>query len=216
MVLLAVLAMTATSVFAQKRSPIRFGLKAGINLSHMGLSDNQGYGHTNSFGPGFFAGGLMEISGPAGSKFKGQVEALFNFHNFKNTYTYQQSIATLKTRLQQISVPILVKYFVVPQLSLNLGGSVNFNLEGKEKIHEQDASASNEYSEEHKIRKDLDLLQTLQVGVLVGATYYIHKGFFVDARYNYYFGSYYKDKYGVYDLPSYRLSAVQIGLGYKF
>jgi hypothetical protein len=209
-VLLLVLSSSLT--YAQK-SPLRFGVKAGGNLSHLGISDKNAFNDSkNSFGFGGYGGGLLEISGPAGSKLKGQVEALFSYHNTKFTYTNDLGKVSSKTNLSQISVPLMIKYFPVPRLSFNAGASVNFNVASSTKTE----STINGTKVETKIdnKNDIDRLQTVQVGALVGATYYIHKGFFVDARYNYYFGSMFK-KVNDND-PSYRLSAIQLGVGYKF
>jgi len=200
---ISVILLLAASVSSYAQSPLRFGVKAGANISHMGISNSSFSDLKNSFGPGFFAGGLLEVSGPAGSKLKGQIEALYSYHNVKNTFTFANISTERKTSVSQISVPVMVRYFPIPALSFNAGASVNFNIASKTKI--DDITIDN---------KDLDNLQTLQVGALVGATYYIYKGFFVDARYNYYFGSVMKKDNS--NDPSYRLSAIQVGLGYKF
>ena len=186
-------------------------MKAGANISRLNISDNYGSAsEKNSFGIGAFGGGLLEISGPAGSKFKGQVEALFNWHNFKNTYTDPGFTTTDKISLSQISVPIMLKYFVIPSLSINAGPSVNFNIAAKDKY---EINTLGVIVKDEEDIKDADALQTIQIGALVGATYYIYEGFFVDARYNYYFGSMAKDL-----TPDYKFatSAIQIGIGYKF
>ncbi|MFA6057064.1 MAG: porin family protein [Taibaiella sp.] len=213
LILLLLAASAITTTFAQResRSPLRFGLKAGANISHLNVSDNYGSAtEKNSFGIGAFGGGLLEISGPAGSKFKGQVEALFNWHNFKNTYTDPGFTTKDKISLSQISVPIMLKYFVIPSLSINAGPSVNFNIAAKDKYEINTAGVIVKYEDDIK---EADALQTIQIGALVGATYYIYEGFFVDARYNYYFGSMAKDL-----TPDYKFatSAIQIGVGYKF
>ncbi len=206
--LVLVLLAATTTTYAQKRSPIRFGVKAGGNLSHGAYSSDDYSGLKNKFGFGFYGGGLMEISGPAGSKWKGQVEALYNMHNFKNEYDFRFGRTTTKSTIHQISVPLMVKYFVIPQLSFNLGPSVNFNIAAKSKWENDRGGVISDGEENWK---DADALQTIQVGALAGATYYIKKGFFVDARYNYYFGSALKS-----DNPTLRVSAIQLGLGYKF
>ncbi|HEU4606989.1 MAG TPA: porin family protein [Chitinophagaceae bacterium] len=202
-----VLLLAASTVTYAQKSPLRFGIKAGGNLSHVGISNSDvSLGQLkNSWGPGFYAGGLLEISGPAGSKLKGQVEALYSFHTFKNTYTLSEFSTAQKSNLSQISVPVMVRYFPIPNLSFNAGASVNFNVASTTKI--------NGVSFNHK-DDAIDDLQTVQVGALVGATFYIYKGFFVDGRYNYYFGSVYKKDNS--NDPAYRLSAIQVGLGYKF
>jgi len=216
--LLLAVSTVGSTTFAQekseKRSPLRFGIKAGANISHLNVSENSGYlAEKNSFGFGAFGGALLEISGPAGSKFKGQVEALFNWHNFKNTYDDgSPMLFQTKNRLSlsQISVPIMLKYFVIPSLSINAGPSVNFNIAAKSKYEDNYAGVITKGEQD---LKDFDVLQTIQVGALVGATYYIHKGFFVDARYNYYFGSMVKD---LTPDVKYAISAIQVGVGYKF
>lgn len=209
--LLAAVAAIPAKAQTTGRSPLRVGIKAGGNLSMASFSSDLHSDIKNKFGFGFYGGGLLEISGPAGSKWKGQVEALFNYHNFKNEYAIggqPYKAVNYKTNLMQISVPVMVKYFIIPQFSINVGPSVNFNLASKTKF-------TNPATDEamNRDNKDLDMLNTLQVGALAGATYYIHKGFFVDARYNYYFGSVFKNDNGE---PTYRLSAIQLGLGYKF
>lgn len=200
---LSVILLLAASTYSYAQSPLRFGVKAGANISHMGVSNGATLGDAkNSFGPGFYAGGLLEISGPAGSKLKGQIEALYSYHTMKNTYTLGDVATERKTNLSQISVPVMVRYFPIPALSFNGGASVNFNVASKTKVGGLTLDNG-----------ELDELQTLQIGALVGATYYIYKGFFVDGRYNYYFGSVMKRDNND---PAYRLSAIQVGLGYKF
>ncbi len=178
-------------------------------MSRLSISDNAFNDNKNSFGFGGYGGGLLEISGPAGSKLKGQVEALYVYHNTKQKYTGDVGKVTAKTNLSQISVPLMIKYFPIPQLSFNGGASVNFNVASKTKITD-DVSGETATVDN---KSDIDRLQTVQIGALVGATYYIYKGFFVDARYNYYFGSMFKKEKND---PSYRLSAIQLGVGYKF
>jgi opacity protein-like surface antigen len=208
LLLLCLITATATSVNAQKRSPIRFGVKAGANISHGAYSTDDYNGLKNKFGFGFHAGGLMEISGPAGSKLKGQVEALYNLHGFKNDYNLAIGTASNSTMLHQISVPLMLRYFIIPRFSVNLGPSVNFNLAATRKWENEVGGL---ITKGETNLKDTDALQTIQIGALAGATYYIHKGFFVDARYNYYFGSVLQS-----NMPTLRLSAIQVGLGYKF
>lgn len=211
--ILLLLAAAPIVNFAQDRSPIRFGLKAGGNLSHLTIADNDGNSMgSSSFGLGFYGGGLMEISGPAGSKFKGQIEALFNQQNFKNSADVFGLKIDQTTKLSQISVPVMVKYFVIPSLSFNLGASVNFNVAGKDKSK---ATIDNVATETTTNLKDNDYLKTLQVGALAGVTYYIYKGLFVDGRYNYYFGKMLDQKTNAD--PAYKnMSAIQVGVGYKF
>jgi hypothetical protein len=211
---LLLLASAPAMSFAQGRSPIRFGLKAGGNLSHMTISDNNGnnYG-SSSFGFGYFGGGLMEISGPAGSKFKGQIEALYNRHTYKNNYLAIGSTSIDQTtKLHQITVPVMVKYFVIPSLSFNLGAAANFNVGAKAKT---ETTFDNTTTTSTTDFKDNDYLQTVQIGALAGVSYYIYKGLFIDGRYNYTFGKMLDQKNNTD--PAYKnASTIQLGVGYKF
>lgn len=213
-VVLLLLASAPIVNFAQGRSPLRFGIKAGGNLSNMTISDNNGnsYG-SSSFGLGYYGGALMEVSGPAGSKFKGQIEALYNRHNYKNNYmSIGAASIDQTTKLDQISVPVMVKYFVIPSLSFNLGAAVDFNIAGKAKI---ESSFENTSTTSTTNFKDNDYLQTVQVGALAGVTYYMYKGLFVDGRYNYTFGKMLDQKTNAD--PAYKnRNAIQLGVGYKF
>lgn len=191
---LGIVAIAGISYSTHAQLTVRPGLKAGLNLSHGSVNVSPPLTDSyTGFGPGFYLGGLAEFSSPPGSKFKGQVEALFNFHNVK----YSDRDYTLQ--LSQISVPLMLRYFVTPDFSLNGGGSLNFNVGGKAKFDNSTTDL-----------KDRDGLNGFQPGLLVGATYYIKNGFFVDGRYNYYFGDYMKD------VDKASIGAFQLGIGYKF
>lgn len=183
---------------ATAQSNVRFGVKGGLNLSHAtneyaipnGPSINNSY-----FGPGFYGGGLMEVSFPRGSKVKLQAEALFNYHSLLNKDN------DVNYRLGAVSIPVMVKYFPVPDFGLMLGGVANINVLGKA------------YSESLDRVTDIDNLTSFQPGILFGANYYIKKGFFVDARYTYNFGNivdYTNDNY------KFNYGTISLGIGYKF
>lgn len=192
---------------ASAQTSIRFGLKGGLNLSHATQEVDPVIGaevKENGFGPGFYAGGLAELSFPAGSKFKLQLEALYhmNYINFENSNTGVET----KHTLGSIQVPLSAKYFIVPDFSLNAGASAVFNTSA---IHRHDNGSTT------NLKNGFDL-QPMQVGLHAGATYYIYEGFFVDARYNYYLGNVMESKTpNLYELD-YNVGTFQVGLGYKF
>lgn len=204
----------ATGAFAKQKSPLRLGLKAGSNITAVDMSGDVPIKIDNRLGLGFYGGGLLEISGPAGSKWKGQMEALFNFHTFKYRFSGPSSPLPFTVdeghKVSQISVPIMVRYFVIPQLSFNAGASVNFNLGDKATTNLNVRNGS--FQGEWQTPAPGDL-QTIQVGALAGATYYFYKGLFADIRYNYLFGNVYQKEAGG---PSTRMNFLQIGMGYKF
>lgn len=172
---------------------VRGGLKGGLNLSHTTIDATPYSIKNNGFGPGFYLGGLLEFSQPKGSKLKGQAELLLNYSSVK--YSSSNSLGLNgHMNITQLSMPLGVKYFVTPRFSINGGISLNTHLNGKWKTDAGNNSVD---------------LSKFQVGAYVGATYYIKKGFFIDARYNYYFGDYIR-----YNGSS--LGTFQLGIGYKF
>lgn len=199
-------ALLSLSTAASAQTSVRFGLKGGLNLSHATREVDPVVGpdhKSNGFGPGFYAGGLAELSFPAGSKFKLQLEALYNmsYITFENTDTRLD-----RDVLSSIQVPLSSKYFIVPDFSLNAGVSAVFNTGAK--AHHKNGSTTD--------LKNAYNLQPMQVGLHAGATYYIKNGFFVDARYNYYMDDVMESKTpALFDLD-YDLGTFQLGLGYKF
>lgn len=195
-----------------KRSPLRLGFKAGSNTTFLSQIDPMIEASSRNITSGFYGGGLLEISGPAGSKLKGQAEALYQYHKVSRDYNHSLGSSKSVFELQQISIPILMKYFVLPQLSLNAGAAVNFNISA---INTRTSNPLTGPSVSYKVNyKEINALESLQVNALIGATYYIHKGLFADVRFNPYFGSVTRssplmERY-------HKISTLQIGLGYKF
>lgn len=194
----------------QAQTNLRFGLKGGLNLSHAhseiddqsALDADREY---NGFGPGFHAGALAELSFPKGSKFKLQLEGLYNL-NFMTLKEASNNDIQNKFTLHSVQVPLSVRYFIVPDFSFNAGLSANFNVAAYQKMDNGD----------YKNIKDDVNITPMQLGLHAGATYYIHKGFFVEARYNYFLGDVMTSKHtNLYDLD-YNTGTLQLGLGYKF
>lgn len=184
---------------AKAQTDVRFGVKGGLNLAHgtekiVNPIDNQtskfGY-----FGPGFYAGGLMEFSFPKGSLWKLQAEALFNY----NTLRANDLDATL--RLGTVSIPVMAKYFPKPNFGLMAGVSANFNVMGKVADRSLD------------VVRNLNDLKTFQTGLLFGMNYYVKKGFFLDARYTYNLGNIAEP---AHDENKFTYGTISVGIGYKF
>lgn len=202
---IAVALFLAWPAFSQ--SGVRFGIKAGGNLTFSKVEvQNVSLKGDSRFG--FYAGGLMEIS-PVypENRFKIQVEALYNRANVQfSTGTVDEQKGQLN--INQIVVPVLAKYFIIPELSVNLGPTFNYNLGGTQSAIDTSGV---------KVSTDIgkDDLNAFQIGLAAGLTYYVCDGLFIDARYTPLFGSFNKkadDDLGV----KYRLSGIQLGIGYKF
>lgn len=188
-VIILLAGLLSASISSQAQSNVRFGLKGGANLTHGSLEANS---ISNTYlGPGFYAGGLMEVSFPKGSKFKFQPELLFQYHSLIGDNN--------NVRLGTISIPVAFKYFPIPDFSLMLGPVFNFNVIG-----------ANVAKPGYNVVKFGNSLNAFQPGIFFGANYYIHKGLFLDARYTYNFMN-------IADLGDrFTYGNVSLGIGYKF
>lgn len=199
----AALAALGTSVNAQS---VRFGVKAGANFSSVML-ENAGGNVKAPFGVGAYAGGLAEFSFKnPGDKFKGQIEANYDFYNLRSKFTTNSPATIGINRVHAISVPVMGKYFITPSFSVFLGPTFNFNLAS-------DANAKTGSVTSDKVNTS-DALNLFQVGGLAGVNYYIVKGFFVEARYNYIAPQIFENPSKTSDFGA--IHNIQVGLGYKF
>ncbi|RQO31336.1 hypothetical protein DBR32_05060 [Taibaiella sp. KBW10] len=197
------LAALGTTVNAQS---VRFGIKGGANFSTAAV-ENTTFDTKAPFGIGGYAGGLAEFSFKKPSdKFKAQLEVNYDFYNLRTKYATPTGDVIGINRVHAISVPLVGKYFITPSFSVFLGPSFNFNL------------ASNANTKSGSVKSDKlstkDDLNTFQLGGVVGANYYIVKGFFVEARYNYITPELYKSSRNVSDFGA--IHNIQVGVGYKF
>ncbi|WP_129019595.1 porin family protein [Edaphocola flava] len=199
----AALAAVATTTNAQS---VRFGVKGGANFSNSML-ENKTSGVTSPFGVGGYAGGLVEFSFKKPSdKFKLQLEANYDFYNLRTKATVNNATVVSINRFHSISVPLEAKYFITPSFSVFAGPTFNFNLASNTNL--KTGSTQGDRTETS------DYLNPFQIGGVVGANYYIVKGFFVEARYNYIAPRPYDRVFGVNDLGA--TNNIQVGIGYKF
>jgi opacity protein-like surface antigen len=198
---LAVFCLAGPS-FAQ--TTMNYGIKAGGNLSFSKIDLGQ-LSINGDVRPGFYGGTFIQVS-PVDpeSKFKVQLEALFNQANAQYSETEQK----VKLQVNQIEVPLLAQYYILPQLSVNLGPTFNFNLGGKGSIQD---TLGNSISQ----NLTTDDLNLFQIGLAAGLTYYTNSGIFIDARYNPVFGQVNKAEEGDMGTKM-RISNVQLGIGFRF
>ncbi|HEY0297628.1 MAG TPA: porin family protein [Arachidicoccus sp.] len=193
----AFLLFVSTATFAQ--TSIRFGLEAGPNMTfpYHGMSDNS---PSPKAGFGFWGGALMEASlkNPS-DNIKLQLEVLYNNLNQK----FNETGGYMKWKFQQINMPLMAKFFVSPDFSINLGPTFNFNVAGKS-------------MERDRIDTTITInrgdLTSVQVGATVGLNYYFNNGIFLNARYNPMFG----DIATTDASPDFRMHNIQIGIGFRF
>jgi hypothetical protein len=184
---------------------VRFGVKGGAGIASANL-ESVGFNNVNDrIGFNGFVGGLAEFSFNSRSdKFKMQVEANYNFNQLNTDYEYFRSDYQSKYMVHSITIPVLAKYFFTPSFSMYLGPSAHLNVGGTHKYEVGAVSTSVSTGDD---------LQAFQIGGMLGANYYIYKGFFVEARYNMIAPELTKSNVPIQFGP---IHNVTLGLGYKF
>ncbi|ANF52672.1 opacity protein [Chryseobacterium glaciei] len=187
------IAITASSLaLAQKaasKSPVTFGVKAGMNVSSISKTE----GIDQKAKVGFNAGAFANI--PLSSQFSIQPELLYSGLGSKSVNAYEYSLAgvttkrkdTYTTSLNYITVPVMFQYNALPNLYLEAGPEFGFMLSGKNKgdvtttvtSGGNTSTATKSYSD--KINKDN--VNSFNLGLGIGAGYYFTPNIGVSARY---------------------------------
>ncbi len=199
----ALFVFVTSGVFAQ--TTFRFGVKAGADYSLTTLQVPSNVDTKTSPKVGFWGGGFVEMSpNSEKNKFKLQLEALYNANNFAISNTGYDDY---KDHLDYLSFPLLAKYFIKPDFSLNAGPVFNLLMGATQSQYDANTSTT--------ISNNIDdQLKSFQMGLAVGATYYIYQGLFVDLRYNPFLGQANKNATTLYNKLT--PSALTLGIGYKF
>lgn len=150
--------VAGTFTFAQKTSasPVRFGLKAGLNISNISNSD------LNSKA-GFYGGVFANI--PVAKDFSVQPEVLYSGMGGKD-----KSNSNVKLNMDYIAVPVMLQYNLIPNLYVEAGPQFGFLISAKGK--------GNGVSVDVK-----DNLKTFDFGIGLGAGYYFTQNIGVNVRY---------------------------------
>lgn len=182
-------------------STFKFGAKAGYSLSSMKFFDNKL--DSKSY---FYAGLVGEQ--PVSSKVGIQAEILYTQLGGKQNFSLlsidnDAQIGTVQFdyQINQIQVPISLKYYFIPNFSASAGMNVTFNISEKIKTEQiVNGSTSRNY----------DGIKSLNLFPFLGAEYKINDSFFVDAKYNFNFFEVNKG-----NLPT-KIGFLQAGVGYRF
>ncbi|MCS3869841.1 hypothetical protein J3D55_002757 [Chryseobacterium ginsenosidimutans] len=117
------LAIASSSLaFAQEKakastSPVRFGIKAGLNVSSINSDDAKAKA-------GIYGGFFANI--PVASSFSVQPELLYNGVGAKN-----EDFSDVRLNLDYISVPVMLQYNILPELYLEAGPQFSFAISRK-------------------------------------------------------------------------------------
>ncbi len=162
--LVGILAFATTGI-AQDRT-FKFGVKAGVNLSDANLEKSKSFENVKSQNlTGFHVGAVAEIF--LSEKFSIQPEVMYSAQGNSIKAVIDETKVDFKNKIDYLTVPVMLKYYVLGGLNLNAGPQVGFNV--KSTSGGVDSS---------------DSLNTLDFGLNFGVGYESPIGLFVDARYN--------------------------------
>ena len=160
---------------AMAQEKFTFGPKIGVDYTHYWGKNVQHGGQLN-----YQAGVFMEYRFT--SKFSIAPEVVFAAQGGK--YDFKRNIEGIDVELKEtdhvnyINVPVMLKYYVAPALSIDFGPQVGFNvyskntIEGKvEKLKEKETTDMKKYT------------KTVDFGLGLGLTYNITEEVFIQARY---------------------------------
>ncbi len=162
-IVLVIMAVIGVSLYGNAQS-VHFGAKGGVNFAD--LSDVSGSGRT-----GYHIGLLAEIGF---AQFAIQPEVLYSAQGLEDL------------ELDYLNVPILAKYYVIPNLSIEVGPQFGINVQDD----------------------DWDDVKSFDMGGAVGVGYKLGD-FFAQARYNFGFSD-------AIDNTSAKNSVFQLSVGYLF
>ncbi|MGU3375161.1 porin family protein [Chryseobacterium sp. M5A1_1a] len=192
-ILLGLALVAGTFTFAQKTStntasssPIRFGVKAGLNVSTISNYD------VNSKA-GFYAGVFATI--PVAQDFSVQPEVLYSGMGAKNKHDSSD-----KLNLDYIAVPVMFQYNALPNLYVEAGPQFGFLISAKNKFNGGSIDVK-------------DAMKGFDFGLGLGAGYYFTQNIGVNLRYVAGLSDIAKNRIGG---DSAKNGVFQAGLSYKF
>ena len=181
--------LTITAVKSQEK--IQFGVKGGINFTNMTMNSLI----DTEYLTGFHIGVLAEI--PFGDRFSLQPEILYSTYGSKGKMIMIGGPAQpIEYNLDYIQVPVLAKFYLIKNLSLEIGPSFNFLVNDEEIFN--------------SITID-DVGESFEFSGILGISYKSNSGFFGSFRYTNGFTNALKG--GSRDTKNY---GFLIGIGYLF
>lgn len=236
---------TIFSLCANAQTSFRFGIKGGGNFNFLTesttsnpyfvpygnngvieVNDASSYIMKRKHGFGFYGGGFMEISpNTPDNKFKLQIEVLYSkvdakYNRTSNSVSGNISFDTLNNEhfnLQQLSLPIVLEYYIIPSFSVNLGPTINYIIGGRRQSYDSTSYRSNDSELPPTTGYSMawfkyDIPKKIYIGLMVGAAYCINKNFFINASFNPLFGKIRTKN----ELLEQKIQSIQLGVGYKF
>jgi hypothetical protein len=199
-----------------QEKPIKFGVKAGINLSSVsdikvsgsGIDATAGEGDGMSFG--FHAGGFLNYS--FGQFFGIQPELMFSIQGGKQKPTalaQQLGMPNVKASyvFDYINLPVLFEVKPVTNLSILVGPQFGFN------VYRSITAAGETLSGKDFIDEGF---KPLDVSIAVGLQYAFAQKFHVGARYNLGVTKTYSESESGVSASAWKHNVIQLSFGYAF
>lgn len=181
-VFLMLAALVSMSAMAQ----VQFGVKAGFDMTNFWGSDCK-----HGMQPNYQIGALMEYK--FNNKFAIAPEVVFAAQGGKYNHTTYN--------VNYINVPVMLKYYVNPQLAIDLGPQMGINVYSK---------VTGESGDTKKTVDWKDATKAIDLGIGVGATYGLTENAFLQARYTFGLTNVYD---GGADIKN---GNIQLAFGWKF
>lgn len=180
---------------AQKKSSDRviMGFKAGLNLSdvtHLG----------QNYKPSFLVGFYTEYK--LANWFGLQPEVVYSKQGSMNTVEGVK----MRLRVNYLNIPVMMKFYVIPRLSLDLGPQLGINLGTKMKIDNGKNDTAIQIISN-------DFYNTCEFSLAAGITYQKKRGPAISVRYNMGVSNVFKKE--AYDISN-RNSVLQVTFGWTY
>lgn len=153
---------------------IRFGIKAGANLSKIGEFKFADQYYDSKYKAGFQAGIYAEI--PLGTSFAFLPEATFTQKGGKVEETILGTTGKIESTVNYIDVPFMIGYRATPELTIFAGPQVSFLASQKTTVHSNGEQVGEDNTDTDNLNKSL-------AGGAAGIGYRIGNNLNINARY---------------------------------
>ncbi|MCD0487168.1 PorT family protein [Pedobacter sp. MC2016-14] len=188
---------------ANAQSPIRVGIKGGVNLPNI-IKDDGNNNFNTKINPGFNVGVTLDITLIEGLSFT--PEALYATKGYKSESTFGEFTQTTSF----IDIPLLASIKLGGSgLNLVVGPQVSFLTSTKNKFENGFGSA-----QQTIVENDSDRFKKSLVGGLIGFRYDINSNVDFHGRYALDFQK--NNENGSSQTPEYKNQVFSLGFGYKF
>jgi opacity protein-like surface antigen len=154
---------------------VKFGAKAGLNLSNVSIEIDGGMETDSKVGYNF--GAFAEIS--LLEKLIFQPELLFSTQGFKVKQSIDEFSFEQTNKMNYLNVPLMFRYAVFNKFGLEVGPQVGFLLSANSEIKETFNGESETFDQDFK-----DSVKSIDFGLNFGASYDVSENIIIGARYN--------------------------------